>query len=566
MPDITLNRFDGGLFMEGREDQIPETAQRRNKGLHPEATTTLKSRNGSLFVKSLDAHSLFEFNNLRFAGATTQFYRDGSSVKTGLTGDRLWFAKLPPTLGVADSLFVSGGGDLFKVNSSGTVSQWGIDAPTTNPIAAVGAAGVLSGDYQYKITFTNTSTGTRSNPNPAAASVTLSSDKADLSSIPVSSDSQVDAREIWRTTSGGASFFLLTTITDNVTTTYTDNDPDTALSGTELPIDNDPPLDTYNGCVGPHDGRVWWFDINISGQRGRLYYSHAGRMESVSGFIDVSSDDDGVKIAIPWNGTLYSFTPTGIYQVAGSGTEGIFTSRGIEGAPGTTAPFTVASTSDGIIYQGQSSIQIFNGVKSEPLKISPIEGIFNGETLEDITGFTGVVAAVTEKEYIVSDTNVTLAYNLQKGTWRNVGVGVNALFYERETGSLQASFDAKVQLLENVGSVLDDTSPISIEWKLPTLAMDPDRNAVIRRIFVEADTSSESLTITMTLDGVVTTLPLLKTSTRTITCYSLLKAGNRLGLSITGSISNPVEIFRVLYDIYIPREANAPLQQQGQQS
>ena len=564
MPDITFNRFDGGLFLEGRSDQLPDNTQRRNKGLHPDSLTTMKSRNGSQFVKSLDAHSLFEFNNLRFAGATTIFFRDGVSVKTGLTGDRLRFAKMPPTLGVEDSLFVTGGGDLFKINSSGTVTQWGIDAPLTNPSAAVGIAGVLTGDYQYKITFTNTATGTRSNSNPVAASVTLSSDKADLSSIPVSSDSQVDAREIWRTVSGGTSFFLLATIADNVTTIFTDNGPDSALSGaTELPLDNTPPLDAFNGCVGPHGGRMWWFNDSTLGARGRISFSPEGRAEAVEGNIDVSSDDDKINPVVSWKGVLYCFSPTTLFEVTGSGTEGIFTVNGIKGAPGTTQSFTVAETSDGIIYQGQNSIQIFNGIKSEPLNIGPIEGIFKGETLEDIIGFTGIVATVTETEYIISDTSVTLAYNLIKKTWRNVGVGTNALFYERETGSLQATVAAKIQLLENVGSVLDDATAIDVEWEIPTLAMDPDKDAVIRNIFIEADTQDETLTPTMFINEVSTTLPLLKTSSRTIRKYGILKPGNRLSLRFAGSVSKRVEIFRILYDIYIPRENNVPLQQQG---
>jgi hypothetical protein len=562
VPDIEFNQFDGGLFLAGRKDRMPEGTLRRNKGLHPDSTTTMQSRNGSMFVKNLNAHSLFEFNDLRFAGATTAFYRDGVSVKTGLTGDRLRFAKMPPTLGVADSLFVAGGGDLFKIDSSGTVSQWGIDAPTTDLVAAIGVAGVLTGDYQYKITFTNTSTGTRSNANPNAASVTLSSDKADLSSIPTSSDTQVDAREIWRTTAGGTGFFLLATIADNVTTIFTDNIPDSALSGTELPIDNDPPLDTYNGCVGPHDGRAWWFNINIAGQRGRVIYSQAGRMEAVDGFIDVSSDDDTINPAIPWNGTLYCFTPTQVFQVAGSGTEEVFTVRGIEGVPGTTQPFTVVPTSNGIIYQGQSSLRIFNGVKSDLLNIAPIEGIFRGETLEDITGFTGVIATVTETEYIISDTTITLAYNLQKGTWRNVGVGVNGLFYERETGSLQATIESKIQLLENTGSVLDDTTPIDIEWEIPSITASVDRDAIIQNIYIETNTQNETLTPTVFIDETSTVLPILKTASRRIMQYKILKPGNRLGLRITGSVSKRVEVFRIFYDIYIPRSTDVPLQQQ----
>ncbi len=565
MPDLAFNTFNGGLFMEGRKDQIPEASQRRNKGLHPDSLTTMKSRNGSALVKSLNAHSLSEFNNLRYAGATTIFYRDGVSAKTGLTGDRLRFAKMSPTLAVADHLFAAGGGDLFKINAAGTVTQWGIDAPLTNPTAAIGVTGVLTGDYQYKITFTNTSTGTRSNSNPTAASVTLSSDQADLTSIPTSSDSQVDAREIWRTTSGGTSFFLNFTITDNVTTIHTDNVADIALSGTELPIDNTPPLDAYNGCVGPHVGRMWWFNDSTIGARGRVYFSPEGRAEAVEGNLDVSSDDDQINPAVPWNGTLYCWTPTKVIQVAGSGTEGIFQTRAIDGVVGTTQPFTVMPTSAGIIYQGQASLLIFNGVKTDPLEIGPIEGIFKGETLEDITGFTGVVAAVTETEYIISDGTVTLAYNLVKKTWRNMGVGLNAIFYERETGSLQATFSSKIQLLEDQGKVLDDATAITIEWEIPTLASDPSQDAIIKDIYIESNTQDETITPTAFIDEVAIVLPLLKTPSRTIRQYRILKKGNSLSLRFNGTVSKRVEIFRILYDIYLPRQ-NVSLQQQGQRS
>ena len=212
MPEITFDRFDGGLYLEGRKDAIPKDALRRGRGVHPDSTTILESRDGSTLSKSLDAHSLGEFNDLRFQGSTTIFSRDGSSIKTGLTGDRLRMVKMPPTTGKQDEFFIAGGGDLFKVAIDGTVTQWGIDAPLTNFTVAIGAAGVLSGTYQYHITFLNNTTGSRSNANPIAQSIALTSDQADLTSIPTSSDSQVDRREVWRTVSNGSVFFLLTNL------------------------------------------------------------------------------------------------------------------------------------------------------------------------------------------------------------------------------------------------------------------------------------------------------------------------------------------------------------------
>jgi len=552
VPEITFDRFDGGLFLEGRKDAIPKDALRRGRGVHPDSTTILESRDGSTLSKSLDAHSLGEFNDLRFQGSTTILSRDGSSVKTGLTGDRLRMVKMPPTTGKQDSFFIAGGGDLFKVAIDGTVTQWGIDAPLTNFTAAVGVAGVLSGTYQYFITFLNNTTGSRSNSNPIAQSIALSSDKADLTSIPTSSDSQVDRREIWRTVSNGSVFFLLTSINDNVTTTFTDNDPDSSLSGTELPLDNVPPLDTYDGAFGPHDGRMWWYRLNINGQRGRVQFSPKGRPESVAGFIDISSDDDGLQEMFVFNASHYVVTNSRIYQISGTAAEGIFSTPEIGGTLGIVNPFTIATHSSGVYYQAQDSIVMFDGTTSTPVQPIPIQGIFKGKTLENIAPFTGLVAAVSENEYFVSDLTNTIVYNIEKKTWRDLGVGSNAFFFEKETGQMQATINAVTQLLEDEGALTDNGTAITFEAELPSVATAPDRKAILRDIYIELDTTQQDITLTLLLDGVSITQPLLNTQGRETRQIKVLRYGNIAGLRIEGSLTAKLFVYKVMFDVYLP--------------
>ena len=552
MPEITFDRFDGGLYLEGRKDAIPENALRRGRGVHPDSTTILESRDGSTLSKSLDAHSLGEFNDLRFQGSTTIFSRDGSSIKTGLTGDRLRMVKMPPTLGKQDSFFIAGGGDLFKVAIDGTVTQWGINAPLTNFTAAAGVAGVLSGTYQYHITFLNNTTGSRSNANPIAQSIALSSDQADLTSIPTSSDSQVDRREVWRTVSNGSVFFLLTTINDNVTTVFTDNNADSALSGTELPIDNAPPLDTYDGAFGPHDGRMWWYRLNINGQRGRVQFSPKGRPESVEGFIDISSDDDGIKEMFVFNASHYVITNSRIFQISGTAAEGIFSTPEIGGTLGIVNPFTIATHSSGVYYQAQDSIVMFDGTTSTSVNPVPIQGIFKGKTLENITPFTGVVAAVSENEYFVSDLTNTIAYKINKQTWRDLGVGSNALFFERDTGQMQATISTVTQLLEDEGALTDNGVAITFEAELPSVATSPDRKAILRDIYIELDTTQQNITPTLLLDGVSITLPLLNTQGRETRQIKILRYGNIAGLRLEGSLTAKFFTYKVMFDVYLP--------------
>jgi len=96
-----------------------------------------------------------------------------------------------------------------------------IDRPGP-PTAAIGAAGALSGVYSYLVTFVTalgeTEAGVVSN------SITLAAQKGNLSGIPVSPARAVTARKIYRTAAGGTTYGLVTTISDNTTTTLTGDD------------------------------------------------------------------------------------------------------------------------------------------------------------------------------------------------------------------------------------------------------------------------------------------------------------------------------------------------------
>ena len=557
MPKITFDDYRKGLWLEGRQDAMPANTARRFRGVHRTITSLLRSRNGSQLITSLNAHSLFRFNDTRYQGAGTAFYEAGVSKKTGLDGTRLSFAAMPPTLTKVDYLFVAGGGDLFKIDTSGNATNWGIVAPSTNPAAAVGAAGALTGTYQYKVTFTNTTTGTRSNGNPTAASVTVTSQQVNLSAIPVSSDAQVDAREIWRTSGGGATFFLLTTIADNSTTTLTDNTVDDDLTGTELPTDNDPPLDTYEDCTGPHGGRMWWARLDIDGFRGRIAHSPLGRAEAVEAFLDVTDDDDPTQRNVSWNGHLYTFTQDHIYEILGSGLDGVFSPRLVQNAPGTSAPESIATADNGIYYAAKDGIRAFDGTQSQLVGFEALARILQGEATDAITtAFEGVVAAYGNNEYMISDGTNAVAYDPKAGRWRDMGLGLNAVFYEKATRQMQATFASKVQILENEGSLDDDGTAIPFELETPEITSGSADKATLKRIVIDMNPNDQSLTPVLSLDDTETTLDnLTGPAGRTQFEIPVGKDAKRASLRLTGSLSKRIEISSILFDSYIPREA-----------
>jgi hypothetical protein len=120
-------------------------------------------------------------------------------------------------------------------------------APASAPSAAKAAgSGMGTGVYQYLTTFL-----TQGGETPAGPSVSVTTtggnNQVNLTNIPIGpatapvgaiATNYVIGRNIYRTNVGGSTFFLLTTIQDNTSTTYTDSTPDASLFTVSLPTVN----------------------------------------------------------------------------------------------------------------------------------------------------------------------------------------------------------------------------------------------------------------------------------------------------------------------------------------
>lgn len=124
---------------------------------------------------------------------------------------------------------------------SGLWNGAALSAPTapTAALAGSGAGNVDNGTHNYKVTFVNaageTNLGTVSNTITVVGNTT--NGKVSLTGIPLGATSTT-ARRIYRAKAGVlTNWYLLTTISDNTTTTYTDNTADASLGidGTNLP-------------------------------------------------------------------------------------------------------------------------------------------------------------------------------------------------------------------------------------------------------------------------------------------------------------------------------------------
>ena len=157
-----------------------------------------------------------------------------------------------------DYIFFGNGGSIPMKYRDGELTRHGVYAPTTAPVVATAATGtVLTGDYQYKVTYVNSNL-VESDVSDASSTITVASQNVALTSIPVAPTSfGVESRRLYRTEAGGTSFLRLATLSDNTTTTYDDGIADGDL-GVSAPSDQGVPPN-YKVIVY-HQGRMFVID------------------------------------------------------------------------------------------------------------------------------------------------------------------------------------------------------------------------------------------------------------------------------------------------------------------
>ena len=170
----------------------------------------------------------FEYDSTTMSGWTTPNSYYIEIYKPGVTTDPelLTFYEFGETYDtVLDSNNQLSHGNLQVI---GTTSL--ITAPSTLVTATlVTTSGNLSvGVYKYIVEFVSPLGNSYPN-SPRTVTTTSTQLQVNLSAIPIGATG-VTARKIYRTKVGGSDYYLLTTINDNTTTTYTDNIADTSLT------------------------------------------------------------------------------------------------------------------------------------------------------------------------------------------------------------------------------------------------------------------------------------------------------------------------------------------------
>ena len=190
------------------------------------------------------------------------------TMHTGLTaGHKCTFAVLN------DKLFIANGFDDVLVYDGTYTYEMG--APLAKNLSA---AGVLTGAYYYAITYEKDGvelvTGAVSNTvNPSSNSITVT--------CPIGPSGITD-RKLYRTEAGGSTLKLLTTLGDNVTTTYVDNIADGSLGATIPSINSEAPKPKFITVINER-----LVGVGVSRRPNYLYYSET-EIESLFATIGVT--------------------------------------------------------------------------------------------------------------------------------------------------------------------------------------------------------------------------------------------------------------------------------------
>ena len=305
------------------------------------------------------------------------------------------------------------GTDKVLFDTSGNLYPANVENPSTACSGAAGAAGNPSGTYalycSFFITWPNGHTY-ETGLSPVSADVTVTSQKINWSGIPTSSYAALSGtaptiyRRLYRGPGTGGSLgsiYFVATITNNTTTTYTDNftDAELAAAGTSYVDNYEPGPDSK--YLAYHYGQLFLLDVD---NPHRLYYSEpasgdtALENEVLMPLAFISTNWDDLRTAgfnkvdpqglVPWGLQLYiPLKHTWIRKFGNDSTTWSYKKTYAE--LGISAPYSIAKCTSppgilGVSERGeQSGISLFNGETSRFITSPRLDYIFKNDLNHD---------------------------------------------------------------------------------------------------------------------------------------------------------------------------------------
>ncbi len=331
--------FAGGVVTSAESDRIPPNCSPRGYNsilasiggnAVPQKREGFTTMNGTAITGATSVLGQFEYARLS-SGSLVRYHllaahsgrvdwMNTSGTLTEIDATGLTHGDYYPDFAQGNNLaFIVNGQDKKKVAYVGTglvLQAFGIIAPTTAPTLASGTGTLHNGTYEARVTYYSSTSGHESSTGVTSGTIAVTNAGIAWSVIPVSSDTQVTARKLYlRNIATMSNWYLITTLADNTTTTYTSNLADTSLTvaGPDTAENNPPPTGIKYVC--------WHLSRLFVATDTQLYYSKVGKPEAFDpDFYEDINPDDGQKITglHSAHDVLIIFKTNSVYYIAGT--------------------------------------------------------------------------------------------------------------------------------------------------------------------------------------------------------------------------------------------------------
>ena len=273
-----------------------------------------------------------------------------------------------------------------KVFASGNLYDWDIHNPLTAPAGTAGASGNPSGTYTlyctYLIKFPN-GREHETGPSPAGT-VTVTSQQISWTNIdvcPYTGTGLTIHRKLYRTSSALEETYYVTTIADNTTTTYTDNESDATLELNDVisTEDYDAPPDNIND-VAWHLFRVF----AISGPNIHWSEPYLPFAFGLYNYAQACDRGEDLVCVVRWGEQLHYATKHTWKRLQGTDpakweSKSTFAEHGVINAN------TVIPTRWGVIGLGYDGIYIYDGMTSKNFTEKKLPASFFTTTISSLS-------------------------------------------------------------------------------------------------------------------------------------------------------------------------------------
>lgn len=376
----------------------------------------------------------------------------------------------PDVIGINVYAAENANGPFYKQNATPlAVTNGELANPYTIPSPLV-TSGTLSpvttynlvGQYYYFVTFANASQ--ESSPSPVSPGIIINTNASDgspagfsvLTNIPISTDPQVTARNVYRFGGSMQQIQLVGTINDNTSTVFTDNLADLNVIGQTLIQHRDVPQPFY--AIEMHKGRAWGFGYSgtavgepatIAGTSDLWYsnYEEPWGFNNVTQVIPIGRNAGGdIAVEVKSLGSvLYCLKSRSFWAVYGD-TPQDFVQRRLFDC-GCASKRSVVRAYGRLFWMSDSgSIVMFDGANLTNISDnrttganSSIKAILDGFTTNDYAACT---SAAHDQLLLFSfpTQNITFAYDLPSGQWYKLPWAFDRAVFDLENqNELQAA-------------------------------------------------------------------------------------------------------------------------------